>query len=263
VKNLHFHLRMLVTTLPLFLLVMLVGLSPSAFAYTQTPSEPVINQTFSHDCQTTPNDDAILFFDFENQPQEQRGISNCPNNADDVINSIVVGHTVKVVRIQSGGPYSTEPCASHGVWNMNLADILAQTYCPATVVASWVLGESLPGAPVLEGEAGISNTLHWATVTDATSYSLFRGTTEVYTGSGLSYTDTDVTAGTGYSYKLVAHGASGDSPDSNTLSLTAVSASDVGSQTQITQRDMKLISFFLASLIAWFFIKQFRWRGYE
>ena len=98
-----------------------------------------------------------------------------------------------------------------------------------------VLGGSVTAAPASLAAAQASPTsasLTWGTVSGATSYNLYRGTSAGTEGStpyqtGLasaSYTDTGLTAGTAYYYKVVAVNALGESALSNEATLTPVAA---------------------------------------
>ncbi len=98
-----------------------------------------------------------------------------------------------------------------------------------------VLGGSVTAAPVSLAATEASPTsasLTWGTVSGATTYDLYRSTSAGTEGStpyrtGLasaSYTDTGLTAGTAYYYKVVAVNAQGESALSNEASLTIPTA---------------------------------------
>jgi hypothetical protein len=74
----------------------------------------------------------------------------------------------------------------------------------STIVINWTGGPFGPApltAPTLTATAGNAQVaLSWTTVTGATSYYLYRGSTLIYNGSGTSFTDTGLTNGTTYSY---------------------------------------------------------------
>ncbi len=80
-------------------------------------------------------------------------------------------------------------------------------------------------------QSGTQNSLTWTTVTGATSYNLYRSTTaggegtspyqvNVTSGTGTGFTDSGLTAGTTYYYKVIAVGPGGEGASSNEASAT-------------------------------------------
>ncbi len=100
----------------------------------------------------------------------------------------------------------------------------------ATVEAYTVA--SAPAAPALTATAGVAQvTLNWNSVTDATSYNVYRATTsggtytQIATGViGTSYTDTELTNGTTYYYVVTAVNGAGESAYSNEASAMPTAA---------------------------------------
>jgi fibronectin type 3 domain-containing protein len=91
-----------------------------------------------------------------------------------------------------------------------------------------------PAAPAgLAATAGNGSVgLTWTASTGATSYSIYRGTasgaegaTPVGTTTSTSFTDTGLTNGTAYFYKVTASNSAGTSPDSNEATATPASGS--------------------------------------
>ncbi len=90
------------------------------------------------------------------------------------------------------------------------ANYTTVTYTTATVTTALL---SAPSVPVASGVGDTEMTLTWGTVTHATGYvlqrstsggSLFTTSTNVYTGSLLTFQDTGLTAGTTYYYRAYA-----------------------------------------------------------
>ena len=82
-------------------------------------------------------------------------------------------------------------------------------------------GPQAPVAPTLTGTAGNQQTtLSWNSVSGATSYTLYKAGTAIYSGTATTYTNTGLTNGQTYSYTVTATGAGGTSPASNTVVLT-------------------------------------------
>jgi fibronectin type 3 domain-containing protein len=97
---------------------------------------------------------------------------------------------------------------------------------------------SVPGAPTLVASpaTGAVN-LSWSPVAGAVSYNLYRsttagaeGTTPYITGiSGTAYSDTAVTVGTPYYYKLTAVNSGGEGAPSSEVSATPTASTSIGS----------------------------------
>ena len=91
-----------------------------------------------------------------------------------------------------------------------------------------------PTAPTLTSTGATANSvsLSWSGSTDnvgVAGYRVFRGSTQVATVTGTTYTDTGLTAATQYSYLVEAYDAAGNvSPASNTVSVTTSSGSTGG-----------------------------------
>jgi hypothetical protein len=77
-----------------------------------------------------------------------------------------------------------------------------------------------PSAPTLVSKTSTSVDTQWAAVSGATSYTLKRGTTTVYTGANLTFSDTGLTPSTAYSYTVIASNTAGDSAASSALNVT-------------------------------------------
>jgi hypothetical protein len=125
-----------------------------------------------------------------------------------------------------------------------------------------------PGAPTLSGTAGAGqNTLTWAAVTGATSYTLYDGTTNIYTGSLLTYTESGLTNGTYYNYTLTVTTSGGTSPASNVVSLEPVDSSG-GAYTfngvntsPFTESQDEEFGLIVALAIATWFLRFFIYKG--
>ncbi|MFZ3495439.1 glycosyl hydrolase family 8 [Streptomyces sp. 5.8] len=91
---------------------------------------------------------------------------------------------------------------------------------------------SAPGSLRSTATTASSVSLAWNAATDnvgVTGYDVYRGTTRVAAATGTSYTDTGLTASTGYGYTVRARDAAGNaSAASNTLSVTTQPASGSG-----------------------------------
>jgi len=93
-------------------------------------------------------------------------------------------------------------------------------YIPTTVQAD---ATSLPPfAPDLTASATSSSQidLRWSPVSLATGFTLYRGSTMIYSGSNLSYEDTWLSAGTEYCYTISAKNPAGDGPLSAPMCAT-------------------------------------------
>lgn len=147
--------------------------------------------------------------------------------------------------------YSDSTCGSTFIGTTAAAAPQSWSYTPPPAV---------PDAPDLSGTAGdTEDTLSWNAVSGATSYTLYDGSTQIYSGSGTSYVETGLTNGHQYEYTMTATNDSGTSAVSNTVSLIPYAAST--DPTSITQRDIDLVSLFCAGGIGLWTIKQFKFRG--
>ena len=98
-----------------------------------------------------------------------------------------------------------------------------------------------PTAPsnlAASGTSTTSTTLSWAASTDnvgVTGYNIYQGTTQVGTSTSTSYTVSNLTAGTSYSFTVRAKDAAGNlSNASNSVSVTTTTASDTTAPTAPT-----------------------------
>lgn len=91
---------------------------------------------------------------------------------------------------------------------------------------------TVPGALVANASSSSTINLSWNASTDnvgVTSYTIFRGGSQVGTATGLSYVDSGLTASTAYSYTVKAvDGAGNMSGNSNIASATTLPSSPVG-----------------------------------
>ena len=91
-----------------------------------------------------------------------------------------------------------------------------------------------PTAPTLTSTGATANSiaLSWSGSTDnvgVTGYRVFRGSTQIATVTGTSYTDTGLASATQYSYVVEAYDAAGNvSPASNTVTVTTSSGNSGG-----------------------------------
>lgn len=87
-------------------------------------------------------------------------------------------------------------------------------------------GGVAPGIPTGLAAASITSSsaiLSWNEVSGATGYKLYRGNTVIYTGSNLSYMDSNLTASSAYTYKVSASNTYGDSEKSTGINITTLS----------------------------------------
>lgn len=88
-------------------------------------------------------------------------------------------------------------------------------YVTATAIAPGACPPPPPTPATLTATPGVcdshSVSLAWSASSGATGYALTRGTTPIYTGTGLSFTDTMVADDTSYTWKVVAFNAGGTS----------------------------------------------------
>ncbi|MFC1418088.1 fibronectin type III domain-containing protein, partial [Streptacidiphilus cavernicola] len=84
-------------------------------------------------------------------------------------------------------------------------------------------GSGVPAAPGGLAAGTVTSTsvaLSWSAVSGATSYNVYRGGVKVGSASGTSYTDSGLTASTGYSYTVTAVNSAGESAPSSAVSVT-------------------------------------------
>ena len=96
-----------------------------------------------------------------------------------------------------------------------------------------VLWTTIPATPTrltveMDGASANSLNISWDASTGATSYQLYRNGTQVYNGSGGFYHDTELTAGTTYSYAVEASNMGGSSALSAALLWTTIPATPKG-----------------------------------
>lgn len=82
-----------------------------------------------------------------------------------------------------------------------------------------------PTGLTVSGTSASSVTLAWNASSGASSYNVYRGSTKVGSPSTTAYTDNGLAASTTYSYRVSAVNASGESPQSGTVSATTGSGS--------------------------------------
>ncbi|MCL2623616.1 MAG: fibronectin type III domain-containing protein [Planctomycetaceae bacterium] len=96
------------------------------------------------------------------------------------------------------------------------------------------LASAIQTAPTLTAGTATVNSLPftWNSVTGATGYCLERlngsNWESIYIGANLSYTNTELNAGTDYSYRVYATNSGGDSPASNVLTVRTLCAAPTG-----------------------------------
>lgn len=83
---------------------------------------------------------------------------------------------------------------------------------------------SVPAGVAVSGTTASSVTLGWSASSGATSYKIYRGTTNVGTSTSPGYTDSGLTASTSYSYSVSAVNTVGESAKSATVSGTTQAA---------------------------------------
>jgi hypothetical protein len=128
--------------------------------------------------------------------------------------------------------------ATNYYWNSNGATITVTT------------PQAAPAAPTqLAATAGNTQVaLSWNPSTGATSYNLYRGTaagaegtTPVATGiTTVTHTDTGLTNGTTYFYKVAAVNSGGTSPQSNEVSAKPLSPCDVNQDGVVNVSDVQM-----------------------
>jgi len=144
--------------------------------------------------------------------------SNTPVDVGNITSSNVTGltagttHTYSVQAVNAGGTGSSS------------ADTTV-TLLPSTPVAT--SGTSITTS---------SFTANWGSVIGATSYKLFVNGSEVYSGANTSFDVTNLSFGTTPTYYVKATNAGGESPNSNTISVTLnPNTVTANSATNITQ----------------------------
>jgi hypothetical protein len=123
----------------------------------------------------------------------------------------------------TAGPYVVQLKVSDGFPSKDTTDTVT-----ITAISS---GPATPTGLTVGSATQTTLTISWTAVSDATSYQLFRDTsqsgsfsTKVYDNSGTSYTDTGLTSGNTYWYKVQASNDSGSSVKSTAKSGTTSSA---------------------------------------
>jgi len=100
---------------------------------------------------------------------------------------------------------------------------------PIGVVASSIASATIPTAPQSFTATAASSTqinLSWAVPSNnggaaITSYTLKNGATTIYTGAGTSFSHTGLTAGTAYSYTVLATNSAGNGPTASASATTS------------------------------------------
>lgn len=110
----------------------------------------------------------------------------------------------------------TSSTATGNTVNGNLSDFSPPTALARRLVGTFTYTEvTAPGTPSLTATPGNAQvSLSWTTPANGgvaiSGYTLKRGTTTIYTGTGTSFTDTGRTNGTSYSYSVYATNGVGD-----------------------------------------------------
>ena len=155
------------------------------------------------------------------------GVTNARRQFDAKYNASSSFQTVNIpVRVQGVGMFDF----AHG--QTGAAPNQIELHPVISIIFNPTGGGSAPAAPTsLSALAGIGKvSLAWNASTGATTYNLYRsnstGTESTYlTGlTATTYTDSGLTAGTTYYYKVTAANSSGESPKSNEASATPTSA---------------------------------------
>jgi hypothetical protein len=119
---------------------------------------------------------------------------------------------------------------------------------PVGVVAGSIVSAVAPGAPTSFTATAASSSsinLSWAAPSSnggaaITSYTLKRGATTIYTGSGTSFTDTGLSVATAYSYTVLATNIIGNGPTASASATTSANVPSAptiavtGSSTEMT-----------------------------
>jgi hypothetical protein len=178
-----------------------------------------------------------------------------PHSSADVVARIITQDSGTASTASS--PFTIEASSGHGS--------ASTTDCGYSGYLSSTPYETPPAPTTATGTAGnASATLDWTTVTGATSYRVVRDSdsSEVYNGTALTYTDTSLTNGTAYLYHIYAHNGAGDSTAVDvTVTPVAPDTGGGGGDTDITTRDIKIISFAISCFIAYKFLQYFKYKG--
>ncbi len=149
------------------------------------------------------------------------------------------GHTVTAVKFYNGStllgqatasPYSyawtNVPQGAYTVYAQAVFnDGNTMSSAPAFVTAT-----NPPVAPTSVSATALGSNLvdvAWSAVPGATSYIISRNGVVIATVTGTNYLDSGLTAGTGYSYSVIASDQWGNSPASSTVSATTLSSGTV------------------------------------
>jgi len=137
------------------------------------------------------------------------------------------------------------------------------TYTNTATPTSFTLDTlvTTPSAPTLSGSPGNAVcAMSWTAPTGATSYTLKRASTTVFTGSATTFSDTGRSNWTSYSYTVTASNSAGTSADSNTVTCIPAYVAPGSGASDMTGRDIQIIGFGIALYFGYLVVKQFRWR---
>jgi hypothetical protein len=114
---------------------------------------------------------------------------------------------------------SIDVIVSDGTLNLTFTSTVDQAKVDAIYIVN--TAAVVPAAPVLSGTLGNTvDDLAWTFIAGASSYTLKRGATTIYSGANRTYHDTGLTNGTAYNYTVMATTTGGTSSASNTVTLT-------------------------------------------